>query len=623
MSKMRINKVKHIDISEIKNPKFLGGLSFNELKVLAEDIRSEILRVTSVYGGHLSSNLGAVELTIALNRIFDFSTDKLIFDVGHQCYTYKILTGRSLEGLRTENGVSGFQKIKESKYDCYEAGHSSTSISAANGFAIARDLNKESYNVVAFIGDASIVSGLAFEGLNNLASSNHKVIVVLNDNGMSISKPAGGVGKMFARISSAAGYNRMKVAYRKVMFKTKFGKSVYNTTLKFKNWFKRKVVPQTIFDSIGLSYIGPIDGHNIKAIEKALKRAKNTTKSVVVHCCTLKGKGYKFSENDTTGYWHGVTPFEVETGKPKNEHPGFNSWSHIFGDLTMRIMEKHNNAYLISPATMKGASMDEAFTKYRERSIDVGIAEEHAVTLASGIAVNGYHPVISIYSTFMQRAYDEISHDIARMNCNATFLVDRAGLVGSDGETHQGIYDVAFLYSVPNTVITMPSSIDEANYLYEESFNNHGPFFIRIPRCMVKHEETIHALSYEYGKWPKLKESQNKKLAIVGVGPLLRELAKLIEENGIDCTIYNAIYIKPMDDAAISELTSYDKIVIYDPYSTQEGFVNALISNLSLKNFKGLISPFVIKNEFITQATVEKQLERYGLMPQQIIDLIK
>ncbi len=623
MSKSSNNKVKHINLSTIENPKFLSGLSFKELNVLSQDIRAEILRVTSIYGGHLSSNLGTVELTIALNRVFDFSTDKLIFDVGHQCYTYKILTGRSLEGLRTEGGISGFQKRKESLYDCYEAGHSSTSISAANGFAVARDLKNEKYNVIAFIGDASIVSGLAFEGLNNIASSNHKVIIILNDNGMSISKPAGGVGKMFARISSAAGYNRMKVAYRKVMFKTKFGKSIYNTSVRFKNWFKRKVVPQTIFDSMGLSYIGPVDGHNIKALEKEFKRAKNTTKSVVVHCCTLKGKGYKPAEKDITGYWHGVTPFKIETGDPKKLHPGYNSWSHIFGDLTLKMMEKHKNAYLISPATMKGASMDDAFTKYAERASDVGIAEEHAVTLASGLSINGFHPIVSIYSTFMQRAYDQISHDLARMNCNATFLVDRAGLVGADGETHQGIYDVAFLYSIPNVVITMPSNIDEANYLYEESFNNHGPFFIRIPRCVTKHEDTIHDLSCEYGRWIKIKESRNKKLVIVGVGPLLRELAKLIEENNIDCAIYNAIYIKPLDENAIDELLDYERIVIYDAYSTPEGFINALMSKLSQKQFKGLISPFYVKNEFVAQASVDRQLERFGLRPEQVIESIK
>lgn len=621
MSKKVINKVK---LNEIENPKFLAGLSYHELDALAEDIRNEILRVTSVYGGHLSSNLGVVDLTIALNRVFDFSTDKLILDVGHQCYAYKILTGRSLEGLRTKDGVSGFQKRDESPYDCYEAGHSSTSISAANGFAIARDLKGEKYDVVALIGDGSIVSGLAMEALNNLASSHHKVIIVLNDNGMSISKPAGGLGRMFARISSARGYNKTKVRYRRSMTRTRFGTKIFNLTASIKNWFKRKLVPITVFDTMGLSYIGPVDGHNIKVIEKALNRAKNTTKSVVVHVSTLKGKGYSPAETDQSGYWHGVTPFEIESGDPKNKHEGYLSWSHIFSDFTLEMMEKHTNAYLISPATLKGAGLDEVFGRFPDRTLDVGIAEEHAMTLASGLSINGYHPIISIYSTFMQRAYDEISHDLARMNCDATILVERAGLVGADGETHQGIYDVSFLMSIPHVVITMPSTIAEAKALYEESFHNHGPFFIRLPRSITKIEENIKDIDLPFGKWMTLKESKSKSLAVVSNGPLLRDLEQLINERGIDCALYNALYAQPMDEEAIEELTSFDRIVIYDPYSTFKGLSEALTAKLSSRGYKGAISVYSIPNEFVKQATIDQQLEEFGLLPSQVADeLIK
>lgn len=621
MSKKVFNKV---NLSEIKDPKFLAALSYRELDVLAEDIRQEILRVTSVYGGHLSSNLGVVDLTIALNRVFDFSTDKLILDVGHQCYAYKILTGRSLEGLRTKNGVSGFQKRDESPYDCYEAGHSSTSISAANGFAIARDLKGEKFDVVALIGDGSIVSGLAMEALNNLGSSHHKVIIVLNDNGMSISKPTGGLGRMFNRISSAGGYNRMKVRYRRSMTRTKFGTKIFNLTASIKNWFKRKLVPITVFDTMGLSYIGPIDGHNIKAMEKALKRAKNTTKSVVVHVSTLKGKGYSKAEADQNGYWHGVTPFEIESGDPKNMHEGYLSWSHIFSDFTFEMMEKHRDAYLISPATLKGAGLDEVFNKYPDRTLDVGIAEEHAMTLASGLSINGYHPIISIYSTFMQRAYDEISHDLARMNCDATILVERAGLVGADGETHQGIYDVSFLMSIPHVTISMPSTIEEAKALYEESFNHHSPFFIRLPRSITKIEKNIKDINLPFGKWMTLKESNSKKLAVVSNGPLLRELEQLINENNVDCALFNALYAQPMDEEALKQLTSFDRIVIYDPYSTFKGLSEALTAKLSSLGFKGAISVYSIPNEFVKQASVSEQLEQFGLLPSQVInELIK
>ena len=611
-----------IDIKQIESPSFLKDLNYKELDVLASDIRHEILNVTSKNGGHLSSNLGDVELTIALCRSFDFLKDKIIFDVGHQCYTYKILTGRKLDTLRKKDGISGFQKIDESLYDCYEAGHSSTSISAANGFAIARDLNKECYDVIAFIGDASIVSGLSFEGLNNVAGSNHKVIIVLNDNDMSISKPTGAMGKVFSRISTAAGYNRAKKAYRRLLFRTKVGKSIYSATRRFKNWLKRKLIPNNLFDTMGFTYIGPVDGHNIKSIEKAIKRAKNATKSVVIHACTMKGKGYKRAEKDISGYWHGVTPFKIESGNPKNLHPGFNSWSHVFSDFTMKIMENKQNAILISPATVKGAGLEDVFAKFSNRTIDVGIAEEHAFVLASSLSLSGFHPIISVYSTFMQRAYDEIAHDLARLNCNATILVERSGLIGADGETHQGIYDVAFLNSVPNVTITMPSSLEEALYLYNESFQNHGPYFIRIPRSFVKNKDDIQPISVDYGNWVKLIDNNANK-AIIGVGPSIRELAELIKTNNINIDVYNALYILPIADLVIKGLLKYEQIYIYDPYSISEGLSQIVINKLNSLNYLGKIKVFAINKEYIKQASIDEQLEKCNLLPKQIIEEIK
>ena len=623
MSNSKVNKVKHIDLTKIEDPRFLKDLSYKELNVLAEDIRAELLRVTSMYGGHLSSNLGVVELTIALNRSFDFSKDKLIFDVGHQCYTHKILTGRSLEKLRTAEGVSGFQKRSESIYDCYEAGHSSTSISAANGFAIARDLKHENYDVVAFIGDSSIVSGLAFEGLNNLAHSNHKVIIVLNDNGMSISKPVGALANRFAKISTNAGYNRFKSSMKKTFDRGKVRRAIYHFFSNIKNWFKRHLVSPTIFTDLGFAYIGPVDGHNIKAIEKAIKRAKNTEKSVVIHACTLKGKGYKYSENDETGYWHGVSPFVLETGEPKNKHEGEISWSHLYSDLCAEMLEKHENALLISPATIKGAGLDSLPVKFKDRIIDVGIAEEHAATLASSLSLSGYHPIISIYSTFLQRAYDEVSHDLARMNCNATFLVDRSGLIGADGETHQGIYDEAYLSSIPGTVVTIASNADEANALFSESFNNHGPFFIRLPRTLLKKPDEIKDINLPFGKWVKLNESSSKDLAIISCGPIVRELLPLLKENGIDATLYNAVYLNPIDKEALDSLLAYRRIVVYDPYSTQGSLVNLTEAYLLEKEFKGSLKAYFIPNEFVKQGTIKQQLERYELLPEQIINKLK
>lgn len=620
MSKNKVNKVKTIDLASIKDPGFLKDLSYKELDALAGDIRHEILRVTSKNGGHLSSNLGVVELTIALERSFDFSKDKLIFDVGHQCYTHKILTGRSLENLRTSSGVSGFQKMSESPYDAYEAGHSSTSISAANGFAIARDLNHENYDIVAVTGDSSIVSGLAFEGLNNLARSDHKVIIVLNDNGMSISKPVGGLSVRFAKISTSARYNRFKTSMRKRFKKESKLLAMFRKT---KNWFKRHLVAPNIFMDLGFAYIGPVDGHNIKDIEKAIKRAKNTDKSVIIHVSTLKGKGYEFAEKDETGYWHGVSPFNIETGKPNNLHEGESSWSHIYSDLCELELREHPKAVLISPATIKGAGLDVISEEFKDRIIDVGIAEEHACTLASSISLSGYHPIISIYSTFLQRAYDEVSHDLARMNCNATFLVERAGLIGADGETHQGIYDEAYLASIPNVVVTIASTVDESKALFDESFNNHGPFFIRLPRTLTKKVDSVNKINLEFGKWLKLSEDNSHKLAIIGCGPLLRELEKLLKEEHISATLINALYLNPIDKKMLDEVLDYEQIVVYDPYSTRRGLVNLVMEHLLEKQFKGVTKAYFVPNEFVKQGTINEQLEKYHLLPKQIIEDLK
>ena len=612
-----------IAIKDIKSPDFLNDLKYSDLDVLANKIRHEIIEKTSQYGGHLSSNLGVVEITIALHRMFNFKHDKLIFDVGHQSYTHKILTGRSLEYLRNRNGVSGFQKICESYYDCFEAGHSSTSLSAAQGFALNRDAKGEKYDVVAVIGDASVVNGLAFEALNNISHNKNKVIIILNDNEMSISRPTGGMGKFFSKISTASGYNRLKSSYKRFMFTTRFGHGIYNFTSRVKNAIKRKLVPTTYFDNMGFQYIGCIDGHNIKALEKAITRAKRTPRSVVLHVSTIKGKGYKYAENDTTGYWHGVTPFEIETGKPKNLHPELLSWSHLYSDLLAELMAKRNDTVIISPATVKGSGLEDLFASYPSRTFDVGIAEGHAVTLASGLAVAGTHPIVSIYSTFLQRAFDQIIHDIARMNLNVTFLIDRSGLVGLDGETHQGIYDESFLLNTPNTVVTMPSSDEEAKYLLNESLNNHGPFFIRYPRDLLKKNHLIKDASHQFGKWIIESKATDKKVAVIAVGQLLRALKELMIADNSNITLVNAIYLKPHDQSVLAKLTAYETIVIYDAYATEYGFAAYLKTKLCDLSYRGKIVTFAVPDTFVSQAKISEQLEQFGLLPSQVLEKIK
>ncbi|MCR5505477.1 MAG: 1-deoxy-D-xylulose-5-phosphate synthase [Bacilli bacterium] len=610
--------VKHIDLKSIENPNFLKDLSYKELDVLSGDIRDYIVDAVSKNGGHLASNLGVIDATIALCRSFDFSKDKIIFDVGHQCYTYKVLTGRSLDNLRQKDGVSGFQKREESPYDHYECGHSSTSISAANGMAIARDLKGENYEIVAFIGDASVVNGLSFEGLNNLTQSEHKVIIILNDNDMSIVKPVGAVARSFRRISNSVLYRRSKRAYQRFLKKNRFGRWILKVTSGFKNWFKRHVVKLNVFDMVGLTYYGPVDGHDIKDLEKIINRAKKNSNSSVIHIKTLKGRGYKPSENDDTGTWHGVGKFNKETGEIYKKE-GYISWSKEYADCLDKAMEEHQEAMLIFPATGTGSELVPLMKKYPTRFIDVGIAEEHAFTLSSGLAVSGLHPVISIYSTFLQRAYDELSHDLARMNLNATVLVDRAGLVGNDGNTHQGIYDEQFLLGIPNVVVAMASRQYEANALLEESFHDHGVFCIRFPReSFIPSEEKSETVPF--GKWKV--ELNEGNTAIVTFGPVILELKENIIKNNIKATLINAIYQNPMDDMMIQNLLKYDRIIIYDPYGVEAGFATSLSSKLARLSYKGKVILKAVPNLFIEHASIQEQREKYGISVNDIIALL-
>lgn len=612
-------EIKRIDIKSIQNPNFLKDLNYKELDILSDDLREYIIDATSKNGGHLAANLGVVEATIALCRCFDFSKDKLIFDVGHQCYTYKILTGRSLERLRQSGGVSGFQKLSESPYDHFETGHSSTSISAALGMAVARDLNKENYEIVAFIGDASIANGLAFEAINNLSNSNHKVIIILNDNDMSITKPVGGMAKTFRALSNSLLYRRSKNGFQNFMKKTGFGRWNLKWMSVVKNWFKRHVMALNIFDNIGIAYVGPIDGHDIKAMEKAILKAKKYSRSSIIHIKTIKGKGYKFSENDDTGSWHGVGKFEKETGKQLGCNQNLITWSEVYAGAVVKAMAEHNDAVLVVPATGVGSSLQTCFELYPNRTIDVGIAEEHALTMSGGLSVSGKHPIVSIYSTFLQRAFDEISHDIARMNLNATVLIDRSGLVGEDGNTHQGIYDENYLMSVPNTVVAMAARQSEAYGLMKESFNNHGVFCIRFPKSKVAPKE--EAEEVPFGKWKK--ELSGEKTAIVSVGPITLDLKELIIKNNKNVSLYNAIYQKPFDEEVVtSELVKFDRVIIYDAYAVENGFAHALASRLVSDGYKGQIIIKSIPDVFVEQASQDEQLAMFGLKVEDIIKLL-
>ncbi len=564
-------KGKEVNIPLIKE------LSYEELGELSYAIRQEIIRIVSKNGGHLSSNLGVVELELALARFFDFPKDKLIIDVGHQSYTYKIITGRNMNTLRLKNGVSGFQKRDESPFDVFEAGHSSTSLSAALGMAITRDLSKDNYHIIALIGDASIMSGMALEALNDIGSKRHKVIIVLNDNNMSVSKTVGALHS--------------------------YGND------------------HTIYHEFGLDYIGPINGHHIEELENSFKKAVESPKSVVIHVHTEKGKGYPFAEDDTIGTYHGISPFKVRTGEPINHHVGQKSYASYFGELIDKEMGKNKNLLLICPAMIFGSGLQNSFLKYPRRTFDVGIAEEHSITLASGMALNGYKPLVVIYSTFLQRAFDQVSHDMARMNLPILLLVDRSGLVGEDGETHQGLYDEAFLMNTPNITLVTPSDMKTSKALFHMGISYPHPFVIRYPRGVYLENDHEEEISLSYGKWIKEMEAK-PSIAFISLGHTIPRIKERLVKLGIHINIYNAIFLKPIDEEALKEAMENPYIIIVDIMATRIGFVNYIASKLEEYHYKGEVYLKAVKDEFIKQASFKEQLSDNDLDDDKILELI-
>ena len=590
------------DLKNIKEPSFVKNLDCDSLNSLAEEIRSEIIKDSSINGGHLSSNLGIVEITISLYRIFDFPNDKLLFDVGHQCYTHKILTGRDLSRLNCSDGPAGFIKRKESVYDCFEAGHSSTALSAAEAFAIARDLKNERYEVVAVVGDSSLANGLSFEALNNIVSRKNKVIIVLNDNNMSISKPVGGLNNSLRQLSP----------YYK---KDTSDNVLYNENDSSFN----------IFEHIGLEYIGPVNGHDIKALDEAFSKAKQSKTSVIVHAYTKKGKGYKFAEEDDSGDWHHVDSFDINTGKPINSHEGEISLSKFIGDITSDILKKNDNTVLITPAMIKGSCLEKAFEENPTKCFDLGISEEHAAVFAGSIAMAGIHPILCMYSTFLQRAYDEISHDCARINADMTILVDKVGLIGKTGDTHMGIYDEAFLNSIPNVTISMPSDMSEAKALLSMSLEKgRGVFAIRYLGSFEddKNIDNIEE-NIQFSKWKIVHKGNDKSLAIIAVGPHGKELfERILDKNKFDGLLVNAIFQNPLDTELLSEISNYKTIILYDAYGTVNGFTNSVKNYLFDIKFSGKFFSFSLPNTFIEHDTLENQENKFGVSVNYVFDFI-
>lgn len=589
--------LENFEVSDLKS------YSIKELENLSKEIRKEIIDSTNKNGGHLSSNLGVVELTIALHKHYNFPNDKLLFDVGHQCYAHKILTNRDLSKLRKENGISGFPKKNESIYDCFEGGHSSNSISNALGMAISRDLNNDKYNIITLIGDASISNGLAFEALNDTNLRDHKVIIILNDNGMAISQNVGNISQLFSKVSTSGLYNKTKLAYKRFASKSKTRRKIYESLFNFKSIIKKMLLRGNYFSDLGLNYIGVVDGHNFKALEKAFKKADKSIKSTVIHVKTIKGLGYKEAENDKLGHYHAVSSKEKELNTL--------SWSEFYSLEFEHIIEENKNTILISPATLVGSHFDYLSKKYKDRIIDVGIAEEHAFSMAAGLSYNKYKPYISIYSTFLQRAFDELSHDCAREKFNITCLIDRCGLNDGDGDTHQGIFDEGFLINTPNTVVAMANNSDCARFLLNDTINDRGVYCIRYPKGEIFDSNELN--SYSFGKWNS-EISNNSKTLIISFGPILNKLKKYIIDNHLNIDLVNAIFQKPLDiDYLKSIKEKYDNIIIYNVYSTKEGFNNYLLDELNTLGFNSIIKSFALPLSFENNPNIDHILESYKL----------
>lgn len=590
-------------------------MTTEELSDLSQDIRSFIMHSVAKTGGHFSSNLGIVELTVALHYVFDFPRDKIAFDVGHQSYVHKVLSGRAkeLKNIRQYGGISGFQKRKESPYDCWEAGHSSTAISGSIGIATARDLNKEDYQVIAVVGDAAIMSGESFEALNYLGTCKHKVIVILNDNNMSITKNVGGLSNMLSEIRVSEKYKNARDNYVTFLKKSKTGERVYQVTKKMKDVVKDHILDESVFTKLGLDYLGPIDGHNMEDLISALNTAKDYDHSVIVHVETVKGKGYEKAEKDKIGLYHGVKPFDLNRGIVPALHTKHQSWSEAIANHVEFLMGKHQDICVITPAMITGSSLNHIFKHYPDRSFDVGIAEEHAMTFAAGLAISGKFPFLSIYSSFSQRAYDQLNHDIARMDLPCLIGIDRAGLVGEDGPTHHGVFDIGYMMPIPNLIIMAPHNQKEAELMMNTAYKNHDhPYIIRYSKNMIHKHKDHQQDVLNVGSW-KIKFFDHAHLVtVITYGDQVKNVENLIREYDLPVNLINARFLKPMDEQMLDKV-AHTKIIVFETDMLMGGLGEAISFYYSQHHTPVELHAMGIGDHYVTHGSVKELLEREGL----------
>ncbi len=603
-------------LDKVNTPEDLRKLTLEEKEKLAEELRKFILETVSKTGGHLASNLGIVELTIALHSIFNTPKDKLIWDVGHQSYVHKILTGRKdkMSTLRKLDGLSGFPKISESEYDVFETGHSSTSISAALGIARARDVLNEEYEVIAVIGDGALTGGMAEEAMNDAGSSNSNIIVILNDNEMSISKNVGGISMFLSKLRSKKLYTASNKKIKEITMKIPYlGEKLVNLTRRVKDMLKQFFLPNMYFEDIGFTYLGPVDGHNIEKLESILEKAKELQGPVLVHVITKKGKGYKIAE-DNPSKFHGISSFNIETGEKikKSEK----DYSKVFGETLVKLAEKDEKIIAITAAMKDGTGLREFSNKYPKRFFDVGIAEQHAICMAAGMARVGLKPVVAIYSSFLQRGYDQVIHDICMQELPVVIGIDRAGIVGNDGETHQGIFDLSFLSIVPNLTILAPKDFKEFEKMLEFSINYSKPIAIRYPRGGEGKYKFEKYEDIELGKAEIIKEG--KDITVLAIGKMVSRAMEAVEElenNEIDVEVINARFINPLDKEKILESINKTKNIIIIEDNVIEGGLGTKIEELiveeDIKEVKCVKIAYPV--DFIKQGSVDEIEKRYGL----------
>lgn len=616
-------------LPQINDPEQLKSLTTGELTTLAEEIRRFLIEKLTVTGGHLGSNLGVVELTLALHYCYDSPKDKMIYDVGHQAYVHKILTGRKdrFDTLRKRDGLCGFVKRAESEHDVWEAGHSSTSLSAAMGMAMARDLKGEDNKVIAVIGDGALTGGMAFEALNHIGHEKRKLMVILNDNEMSIAPNVGAMHNYLSKIRSDRHYLRAKDEVEGLLKKIPaIGGKLAKTVEKVKDSLKYMMVPGVLFEELGFTYLGPVDGHDLEKLIDTFHQADNVSGPVLVHVLTTKGKGYKPAETDFYKS-HAISPYKIESGQSLKA-VGNPMYTDVFGKTLIELGHEDKRLIAVTPAMPGGSGLIPFSKEFPDRMIDVGIAEQHAATLCAALAMEGMKPVYAVYSTFMQRAYDQIVHDICRHNANVMFAIDRAGFVGADGETHQGVYDIAFMRHIPNLVMMMPKDENELRHMMKTALDyDGGPIAYRYPRIEgtgVSMDKELRSLPI--GSWERLRSGDD--YAVLACGPMVQvaeEAAEVLKREGIQVGVVNARFLKPLDNSMLLELAGARTNMVVLEEASQAGSLGSAVLEFYAEHeiYDARVHLMGVPDVFIEHGSIKEQRQETGLTVEALCSRIK